>query len=168
MKKFIICFVFVILNLISSCRSADFVAQQENVESKTSKQLEELQSNNKRTIYLTNNLIKTVNGVSDNSKELLEDLIPSYKKFEKLNNGFLNQKISRSKIKKYFKLQKDFNIELELLLESLETNQDFRNNQNFLELSSQLEGNKNRINKILKEYNNTIEKSSLYINYPRF
>src|SRR5690606_24136536 len=106
MKKFIICFVFVILNLISSCRSADFVAQQENVESKTSKQLEELQSNNKRTIYLTNNLIKTVNGVSDNSKELLEDLIPSYKKFEKLNNGFLNQKISRSKIKKYFKLQK--------------------------------------------------------------
>lgn len=168
MKKYItLCFVFAILSLISSCRSVDFIAHKENVKSETLEQLEELQIKNARTIKLTYNLINIVNGVSGN-KEILEDVIPSYKEFKKMNSEFLNQKISRLKIKKYFKSQKDFKTKLELLVESLLTKEDFQNNQLFLGLANQLEGNKNRINKILKAYNSTIERNSRYINYPKF
>ena len=168
MKK-ILKLVFVTLALLLfSCKSVEFKVKRDSVKMEISNVLKILEKQNNRKSNLISSTIQFASTFNINNKSLALKVIENKKKLSKLNANFNNQKMTKKMINIYFQEQIELSKSLNVLFQEFDKNPESSTNRSYFDLRNAFEGNDNRREKTLKQYNRIIEYNSKYINYPKF
>lgn len=104
---------------------------------------------------LVDNLVATVKGAAEYEKGTLTEVIEARAKATSVNIDPTN--ITPEQLAKFNEVQGGLSGALKSLLVTVERYPELKANQNFLELSSQLEGTENRINVARDRFNESVE-----------
>lgn len=142
---------------LSSCGYNTMVEKQEEVEAQWS----QVENVYQRRADLIPNLVATVKGYAEHESETLSAVVEARSKATSVTIDANN--LSEENIEKFQKAQGELSSALGRLLAVQESYPDLKANENFRDLSAQLEGTENRIATERKKFNDTARDYNTYI-----
>ena len=148
---------FLLASSLSSCGYNSMVNKEEAVTS----QWAQVENVYQRRADLIPNLVRTVQGAANFEKSTLTDVINARASATKVNID--PTKLTPENIAQFEQSQNQLSGALSRLLVTVENYPDLKANQNFRELSSQLEGTENRIAVERNKFNIVVQDYNTYI-----